>query len=222
MKILAIETSTLTGSVALLEDEAVLGEITLSVSVQHSERLMPAIEQLLSNARVDLSEIDLFAVTVGPGSFTGLRIGIAAVQGLAMAGHQPILGVSTLQSLAYQGIFFPGLIVPCLNAYRGEIYWGLYQKVPGSFWCESVLEDCVTPVAPLLKELSARGEKALLLGNGYDTYRDQFNLDGQNIVIAPSPMCYPKASHTAFLALQRWQKGERDELVLPRYFRVPG
>ncbi len=203
MKVLAIETSTLTGSVALLEDDRVVEERVLSNQLQHSVDLMPAIDEVLSKNKMPLSGIDLFAVGNGPGSFTGLRIGIATAQGLALPFQKPLVGISSLHALACQGADFEGLVIPCLNAYRNEIYWGLYQKVPGTFWLEPVLEDRVTSVEMLLKEVKERDEKALFLGHGYDA-------------------SHPKASHVGFLALEQWKKGERSSTVLPRYLRSPG
>lgn len=220
MKILAIETSTLTGSVALLEDDSIIGEITLSVSVQHSERLMPAIDQLLCDASTKPSDIDLYAVATGPGSFTGLRIGIAAAQGLSLSQGRPVIGVSTLEALAFHGAFFPGLIVPLLDAYRGEVYRGLYRGGSGSL--EAIDEDRVTGIQPLIEELRRQDAEVLLLGNGAEIHGDQIQKALGKTTVAPGPLRNPRASNVAFLALRKSKEAIPREPPFPRYLRQPG
>ncbi len=210
MRILGIETSTLTGSVALVEDGRLLGETTLSVSVQHSERLMPAIEQLLKDAAVAPPQIDLFAVAEGPGSFTGLRIGIAAAQGLAMAHAKPLAGVSTLRGLAMNAALFPGPVVPVLNAFRGEVYFGVYRMKEGR--PETVQDDGVLPVADFLERLRSFEDEPLLLGNGLEVLKAEFKGHA-----ASAPFHTPRAANIAFLA-----EVSTPSTVLPRYLRRPG
>ncbi len=285
MNILAIETSTLTGSVALCSVDQVIGELTLSVSVQHSERLMPAIDQLLFGGRyrsppeppicssgsqrslrsvgpnTDKSSIkttiatcsttsplgralsgcrlnrglvsksdptdthslvDLIAVAKGPGSFTGLRIGIAAAQGLAMAWNKPIVGVSTLESLALNGLYFSGIIVPVLNAYRGEIYRGLYRGDSESL--ERLSDDRVVGIPEFIEEIRGLDQSILLLGNGMEICGKQVReaLGTERIQSPPPPLRNPRASNVALIASQKWKSGFFQEPVLPRYLRKPG
>lgn len=235
MKILAIETATLTGSVALLHQTndanplggEIVGEITLSVSVQHSERLMPAITELLRSAGTGTEEIDLFAVSKGPGSFTGLRIGIAAAQGLALAHRRPVVGVSTLEALAQNGLFFPGLIVPLLNAYRGEVYQGLYQMKEGRL--ESLEEEKVIPISETITLLRShiereQGAPLFFLGNGCKESAQEIvaALGSDRVSFAPPPWNHPRASQVAWLALEKWNLGMKGETVLPNYLRRPG
>jgi len=228
MQVLAIETSTLTGSVALLSGEEVIGEITLSVSVQHSERLMPAVERLLTDSNLTATDIDLYAVAIGPGSFTGLRIGIATAQGLSLAGGKPLVGVSTLEALAVNALFFPGLIVPILNANRGEIYRGLYQQKNVGTYCgpylNAVDEDRVIGVDKLIAELRHFEGPILLLGNGTQLHKEKLlkELGGKQISFAPPSLQIPRASHLAVLALEKWNRGDVNQTALPRYLRVPG
>lgn len=220
MNVLAIETSTLTGSVALLSEGKVRGEITLSVSVQHSERLMPTIERLLQDTD---SPIDLFAVATGPGSFTGLRIGIAAALGLALAAGKPVVGISTLEGLAWNGIFFPGLIVPVLNAYRGEVYRGLYRR--GAGWSlEAIEEDKAVSPTDLIRELKDHNARTLLLGNGVAICGEKVveAVGDDRVRIAPAPFANPRASNIAFIAVEKFSAGLSSEPVLPRYLRKAG
>jgi tRNA threonylcarbamoyladenosine biosynthesis protein TsaB len=210
VKILGIETSTLTGSVALVADGRLLGETTLSVSVQHSERLMPAIEQLLQDAGVGPGDVDLFAVADGPGSFTGLRIGIAAAQGLALAHGRPVAGVSTLRGLAMNAALHPGPIVPVLNAYRGAVYFGVYRMENGR--PEPEEDDAALPVRDFLDRLPSFGENALVLGDGIEILGA---VSGARI--APVLLHTPRAAHIAFLA-----EISTSGAVLPRYLRKAG
>lgn len=218
MNILGIETSTLTGSVALMIDHEIRGEITLSVSARHSERLMPMIDQLLRDCDLSPSEIDLYAVSTGPGSFTGLRIGIAAAQGLSAATGKPLIGVSSLQALALNGCFFSGLVVPVIDAFRGEIYRGLYEKN-----C-SLEEDAVKSPENLANELKEKNEKVLLLGNGVSVCRQALEkvLSHDWIELAPPHLTSPRASNVAILAQEHFQSGVTKEPVMPHYLRVPG
>ena len=234
MRILAIETSTLTGSVALLSDGDLLGEITLSVSAQHSERLMPAIQRLLEDTlspplmvrggQGGIREIDLIAVATGPGSFTGLRIGIAAAQGLALAQGKPVIGIPTLEGLAMNGLFFPGLIVPILDAFRGEVYRGLYQMVPGTFCSlRPAGEDRASGIPDLIAELRSREEEILLLGNGVEKFGDEIvrGLQGKAIA-APPPLHQPRATNIASMAALKYQGGAKAGLPIPNYLRRAG
>ena len=233
MKVLAIETSTLTGSVALLEIPPsplcqrgvmggfVIGEVTLSVSLQHSERLMPAIADLLRDAAVAPSEVDLYAVAIGPGSFTGLRIGLAAAQGLPLAHDKPVVGVSTLEGIAFHGVYYPGVVVPLLNAYRNELYWGLYRGVGG---VPKVLEeDRVSPVEELISWVRHQSERCLLLGDGLKVYGERLmaELGPEKIDLAPAHLQNPRGAHIAVLAVEKSRQGHQPE-PLPKYLRRPG
>ena len=217
MIVLAIETSTLTGSVALLECERLLGEITLSVSIQHSESLMPAIDQLLKNTQKSISDVDLFAVSHGPGSFTGLRIGIAVGQGFSAANHKPLIGISSLETLAYSLHSFSGIIVPVINAFRGEVFRGFYRADGKSL--KALKPDAVMSPTASLEELSSQSESCLLVGNGVTLLPEA----SQKLQIAPDLFHVPRAAAVGVLAKQKWaQKADASEPVLPVYLRQPG
>ena len=127
MRVLAVETSTLAGGVAILDGDRVVGEYLLDVRVTHSERLMVAIDRVLGDASVAIGDLDGVAVAVGPGSFTGLRIGLGTVKGLVFGRSIPVAGVPTLDAMA-AGIPFSGLpVVPVLTARRNEVYTSRYR-----------------------------------------------------------------------------------------------
>lgn len=223
MKILAIDTSTLTGSVALMKDGDVVGEMTLSVSAKHSERLLPAVDRLLSDAGESLEAIDLFATSVGPGSFTGLRIAIATVQAFCLAHQRPFFGISTLQALACNGGLFSGLVIPLLDARRGEVYAGIY-RVNGTRPPQIIGEElALTPeqLVETLQEPNLARSNILLVGEGSRVYREKLNqgLKGRAL-FAPPAMNYPRAAHVGSLAYFQVQRGGvPDKHLLPRYVR---
>jgi len=170
MKVLAVETSTLMGSVAVVESDRILCELTLSVEETHSSQLMPAIDYVLKTARCTPDRLDGLAIALGPGSFTGLRIGMAAVKGLAVAAGKPVAGISTLEAMAWSFPFCPHLICPMLDARMNEIYTAWFEAGDGRVWRRS--EDVALPVADFLK--SAKKE-AVFFGPGALRYRAEIS-----------------------------------------------
>jgi tRNA threonylcarbamoyladenosine biosynthesis protein TsaB len=128
MRILSVDTSSERGSVCLMDGGEVAGEVRLACSIQHSERLFGSIEFLFRYVKFRLEDVDLFAAARGPGSFTGLRIGLAATAGFAAAFNKPAIGVSTLEALAWNAGETAALIAPTIDARRGEVYGGLYRR----------------------------------------------------------------------------------------------
>jgi tRNA threonylcarbamoyladenosine biosynthesis protein TsaB len=163
MRVLAVETSTLAGGAALLDDAHVVGEYALDVSATHSERLMGAIDRLLTDAGWTPRDLEGLAVAVGPGSFTGLRIGLSTVKGLALALGIPIAAVPTLDALA-AGLPYAGLpVCPVLDARKREVYASLYR------WDGSAMRREWDYLAIAPRELSERlREPVIVLGDGAD------------------------------------------------------
>ena len=128
MRVLAVDTSSERGSVCLVDDSSVLGEIRLKRSVQHSDRLFRSIDFLLRYVPFELPDIDLFVAARGPGSFTGLRVGLAAMEAFSAAHDKPGVGISTLEALAWKCGFTGTWIAPVIDARRGEVYGGLYRR----------------------------------------------------------------------------------------------
>ncbi|MBI4196920.1 MAG: tRNA (adenosine(37)-N6)-threonylcarbamoyltransferase complex dimerization subunit type 1 TsaB [Deltaproteobacteria bacterium] len=228
VKILAVDTSTLTGSVALLFEEEkqlkTIGEITLSVSVVHSERLLPAIQRLLEEAGASLAEIDLFGVAHGPGSFTGLRIGMATVQGLSLSTGKPAVGVSSLETLAMNAVLHDGLVVPMFDARRGEVYSAVY-KANGARprGLESVEPEVAVSPEKFLELLSLRDEPTfLMIGRGAEVYRTVIlERLGSRALFAPALLNIPRASHVGLLAWEGASENRpaRENPLSPRYLR---
>ena len=128
MKVLGIDTATMMGSIGLIDDEGAIAEYSLNIRATHSERLMPAIDRLLKDSGIMPKDIDGFAVSIGPGSFTGLRIGLATVKGFAMGCNKPVAAVSTLEALAFNLAYAEYLICPILDARRNEVYAAMFKS----------------------------------------------------------------------------------------------
>ncbi len=165
MKILAFDTSATIASVALCEDTKLLAEYTVNNGNTHSETLLPMIEALLAQFSLSVSDIDLFAVSSGPGSFTGVRIGAATLKGLAFASDKPCVGVSTLHAIAENLSVCKGLICPVMNARRSQVYTALFRS-DGKV-LERLMPDSAISIAELDEKLAAFGEPVYFSGDGY-------------------------------------------------------
>jgi tRNA threonylcarbamoyladenosine biosynthesis protein TsaB len=204
--ILALETATLCGSVALVSRTGCLAEFSLQSGETHSRRILAGIDWLLKETGIDWQTVDAIAVSQGPGSFTGLRIGLATAKGLALAGAAKLIGIGTLDGLAAQ-LFAAGeiLICPVLDARKKEVYSGFYkcddQGIPrrqGQYLVISPEQLCQRITEPVV-----------LLGDGAAVYRDLFNEKlGNYLRTAPAGLFFPRAATIGLLALEKWQQGE--------------
>lgn len=199
MKILAIDTSALTATVAILSEDTLIGEISTTTKLTHSQTLMPMIDELLRKVSLDITDIDLFACSEGPGSFTGLRIGIGTIKGLAYGLGKPVVAVSTLEALAHNISVTDLLICPIMDARRGQVYNGLYRYNKGMLEC--ITEPRALSVEDLCEEIT---EKAIFLGDGVKVHRGKISgLLGGNALFAPPHNQLQKAGSVAFAALDK-------------------
>jgi tRNA threonylcarbamoyladenosine biosynthesis protein TsaB len=183
MRVLAVDTTGAHGSVAIVaggELEGILG--ARETSPKHAESLLPTIERLLRTLSLRLEEIDGFAVAVGPGSFTGLRIGIAAVEGLSFATGKPAAGVSALEATAFRYRHVDGLIVSLIEAYRGEVYGAAYRARAGGLHLE--VEPCCTSVSRILNDLPR--QPSLVAGTGLLRHRSEVESHAAGAFLADS------------------------------------
>ena len=170
MRLLALDSAGLVASVALVEEENLLAEYTMNFKKTHSETLLPMIDAMVQLTGVKLSEIDAIAVSAGPGSFTGLRIGSATAKGLGYALHKPLISVPTLEGMAYHFVESQKLICPMMDARRKQVYTGIYRFIDGEFVIvEDGLACAVTELADMVNEL---GEEIIFLGDGVPVYQD--------------------------------------------------
>ena len=217
MKILAVDTSTSSCSVAIAEDEALLAETTLVSSETHSRHLVRLIETIISGAGLSLDRIEAFAVARGPGSFTGLRIGIGTVKGLAVAGDCPVVGVSTLAALAWQVGPTDHVICPIIDARRSEVYAATYRCEPSG--PVPVDAEQVTTIDSLLATLEL---PAVFIGSGAIAYRRQIaEKAGRRALFAAAGLNIGRAAAIAALGARRLLSGEADdtETLVPTYLR---
>ncbi len=217
MKILAVDTSTQTCSVALIDDEALIGETTTGLHQTHSKHLMSLIEQLLAVAGLRIDAVDALAVVRGPGSFTGLRIGISSVKGLAAATGKPAVGVSSLEALAWQCSSYNGRIYPMIDARKAEVYAAGYLAANG---CLQRLdaEQVSTPA----NVLTSCETPCLFVGSGALLYQDMIrDRLGANAFLASTLQHHVRASAVAHLAWQGFKQGKFGEngQLIPDYVR---
>lgn len=220
MLILGIDTATVQVSVAIGGHEGVLASTQTVRARQHAEILTPAIAFACRQARIELSEVSVVAVDVGPGLFTGLRVGVATAKAMAHALRVPMIGVPSLDLLAFSVRFTPKLTVAVVDARRGEVYHAFYRPVPGGM--QRITEHRVTSPEDLASELLASGEECLLVGDGALRYREVF--DGlHKVEIVEEGLAYPSATSLVMLAhaqalREQWVKPWE---LAPLYLRKP-
>ncbi|MBQ4131096.1 MAG: tRNA (adenosine(37)-N6)-threonylcarbamoyltransferase complex dimerization subunit type 1 TsaB [Clostridia bacterium] len=199
MKILAIDCSAKSVSVAIAENGKLISEVFLNIKLTHSETLMPIMEQVLSNARLTLKDIDAFAVTAGPGSFTGIRIGISAIKGMAFADEKSVFAFSTLEAMALSQLGVPqftGVICGLMDARRNQFYNALFEIKNGEI---HRLTDDRTIEADVLKdELLALDCPVMLMGDGAELFASLSNED--TFYLAPETVRVQRASGIAIKA----------------------
>jgi tRNA threonylcarbamoyladenosine biosynthesis protein TsaB len=215
--LLTVDTATAAGSVALSRGETLLGELLLNVPATHTDRLLLSVRQLLEDAGTAVAQLDAFGVVLGPGSFTGLRVGVATVKGLALAARRPVVGVSTLQALALQCPFARYPVCTLLDARKQEVYAGLYGWEGGRPL--PLRPEAVLPPERLLDSLEG---EILFVGDGAFVYRTLIARHlGARAHFAPWPLQPPRASAAAALALAAFRRGETVPLpqLAPLYIR---
>ncbi len=219
MRILGIETATTTGSVAVMSPGGLIAQYTLNIEVTHSERLMATVDRVLTDARLALADIDGLAVSIGPGSFTGLRVGLSTVKGLALASNKPVAAVPTLKALAWNAAAAARPVCPLLDARKKEVYAALYRfdgKEIGQIMAERAIS---------LEGLAgALQEETVFLGEGARLYRQELTaLLGGRALFAPLSAGAPSAASVAEIGMAMLAKGEAvdPDNLTPLYIRRP-
>ena len=221
--ILAVDTSAKPVSCALAEDGRVLASFSANTGLTHSQTLMPMIENLLTVAEKKVGDLDAVAVNAGPGSFTGVRIGVSAVKGLAFTGDLPCVAVSTLESMAENTAAVPGAIICCLmDARCQQVYGALFEKSEDGSVCR-LSEDEALTVAQMGERIAALEKPVVLVGDGsemcYRVWKDTIS----SVYLAPPSVRYQSAAATAVIACRRFAEGKTisAEELLPLYLRLP-
>ena len=204
---------------AIVEEGVLIAEYTLNVTATHSERLLPAVDRLLKDSKLTILDIEGFAVSLGPGSFTGLRIGISTVKGFAIATGRGVVGVPTLDILAHNVVFTQRLVCPLMDARKGEVYTALYKGDGRGKLVKLTPDLALTP-----DEVLARiGEPVIFLGDGTQVYQDRLAAGKVDCLFAPMYLNQVRASVLADLSLPRFEQGDtlRGREILPIYCRPP-
>ena len=221
MKILSLDTATQAATCAILDDDKVLGEITFNFKKQHSQILMPMIDDLFKNTQMSIGDIDAFVASKGPGSFTGLRIGMATVKGLSQGSKKPFVCVSTLDSLAYNLAYTSGIICPILDALRDNVYTALYNFDNNEL--NQTLDYVNISIDELINKLKDKDCNITFVGDGVPKFKEKLIANLPNISFAPAHLNLAKASSLGELGLKLLASGVTDDIygAIPIYLRKP-
>nr|MBQ8244217.1 tRNA (adenosine(37)-N6)-threonylcarbamoyltransferase complex dimerization subunit type 1 TsaB [Oscillospiraceae bacterium] len=220
MLILAFETTAKAGSVALLDETRLLGESYQNTGLTHSQTLMVMAEDLLKQCGKKVSDITAVAVAQGPGSFTGVRIGVAAAKGMSWGGELPCYGVSTLEAMAETLGVYQGYVCPCMDARRSQVYNALFYVNRGDI--QRIRPDRAIALAELGEELKTLEEPVFLVGDGaklcYNTLADAL----PGLVLPPEHRQHQRASGVALAAAKKIAAGESGDAnaLAPNYLRL--
>lgn len=217
MNILAIDTSNQVMSTAVLNGEQLIAEYTTNVKKNHSIALMPAVEKVLKEAGLSPEDLNKIVVARGPGSYTGVRIGVTTAKTMAWTLNIPVVGVSSLEAAAFNGLYFPGLICSFFDARRGRVFAGVYQPEDGEL--NKVLDEQNVLFTDWLEELKHQQEKVLFIGNDFSLHRENImECLGDQAVIAEPYYHIPRAAVLGYIGK------DRDEEVIhsftPNYLRL--
>ncbi|MDL2296053.1 tRNA (adenosine(37)-N6)-threonylcarbamoyltransferase complex dimerization subunit type 1 TsaB [Lachnospiraceae bacterium OttesenSCG-928-E19] len=206
MRILALDSSGLVASVAIVEEEQILAEYTVNYKMTHSQTLLPMLDTVVDMLGVDLNTIDAIAIAGGPGSFTGLRIGTATAKGLGLALEKPLIHIPTAEGMAYNLFGTKGLICPIMDARRNQVYTGIYRYEEAF---EVVENQMAISVEEMIEKINGYGEKVVFLGDGVPVYREQIR-EGIRVpyAFAPANMNRQRAASVGTLGMWKLKKGE--------------
>lgn len=231
-KVLALDSSGLVASVALVEgdgfENTLRAEYTVNYKKTHSQTLLPMLDEIVKMTEFDLESVDAIAVTAGPGSFTGLRIGSATAKGLGLALQKPLVAVPTLDALAYNLYGVEGLICPLMDARRNQVYTGIYEFRQGRL--QRLMEPAAVDIAEVAEKLCAFQRDVIFLGDGVPVYRHrltevllaELTQEGRKHCCAPAHLSRQRAGSAGMLALSYIREGKTETAAehRPDYFRL--
>ncbi len=225
MKILGIESASLPASVALFCDDRIIGSEKTDLKKTHSETLLPMVDSLFKKCDMTMKEIDAIAVSVGPGSFTGLRIGVSAAKGLAFPYHIPVIPVPTLDAMAYSFFASPFIIVPLMDARRSEAYTGFYRFSGSDF--QPLLSPLSLPITEVIRKAEDFSEEyqtpALYTGDGLPVFSEAISENAKrDYLLAPPHLRTENAESVCVLGQKLFTEGIRKtpEEIMPFYLRA--
>lgn len=221
MNILAVDTSATSASVCVAQENKIIGEFSINTSLTHSQTLVPMIEQVSEKTGISLDNIDAIAVNAGPGSFTGVRIGVAAVKGIAFSRNIPCVSVSTLESMAYNMLDSECIVCAVMDARCSQVYNALFKVSNGK--AERLIEDRALSLADLKLDLQKFSEKIILVGDGAEITFNYLENSLQNVFLASVNNRIQKASSIACVAFEKIKNDETISAseLMPVYLRLP-
>lgn len=219
MLVLSVDSSCSTATCALVKDDEILAEINLNDKKQHSVILMDLIDSILNEYKIDVNDLDAFIISRGPGSFTGLRIGMATLKGLAFASKKPLLSVSTLDALAYNAIPFQGIICPIMDALRDNVYTCLYKSENNSL--NPLIEENCLDINELVTILKEQDLPIIFVGDGIAKHKEFLQENVPNSFFASNTSNFPKASSVGELGIKKINEGIIEDIntINPIYLR---
>jgi len=220
MLVLALDSTETTGTAAICEDGKLVGQTTLNASLTHSETLLPVIASLLENCRKSVADVDLFSCSVGPGSFTGVRIGVSTIKGLAFDSGKPCIGVSSLEALAYNFVGFDGVVCPVMDARRSQVYNAMFRIENSKVL--RLTKDRMISLDELSEELKNFDKDTVYVCGGATTFLSE-KYSGANVKFAEELLRYESGFSVALAAYCRYKDGLGDVLndseLVPTYLR---
>ena len=218
---LAFDSTAKAASVAVCDDEKLLALYNIDNGLTQSELLLPMAENMLKSLKLTFDDVDLLACAVGPGSFTGVRIGVALVKGIAFGKNIPCISVSTLDELAENLAGLDGIIVPCMDARRQQVYTATYRGKGGTL--DKLTPDRAIAIAELAEELKAFDEPIYLVGDGYEVTKRGLAAAGILTKETPKLLITENAYSVAIAAKRKYDNGEitTDLEIAPTYLRMP-
>ncbi len=221
MRILALESSAVAASCAIMQDGKLISESFVNIGLTHSQTLLPLTQQALTAANLSVDDIDIFAVAAGPGSFTGIRIGVAAVKGLTFAKSKPCYAVSTLEAMAWSAAIEDTIICPVMDARCMQVYTALFEHKDGQM--HRLLEDSAIKTDELCNILSGYSKNVLFIGDGTDKFISTMQQNGIKCFAAPISVRHQHASGVACAAYKAYTDNIppiKAEQLVPCYLRL--
>ena len=225
MKILALDSSGLVASVAVLEDDSCIAEYTINYKKTHSQTLLPMLDEVSRMIELDLNSIDAIAVAAGPGSFTGLRIGSATAKGLGQALGKPLIGIPTVDGLAFNLYGTDKLICPLMDARRNQTYTGLYEFVrkEDAYELSILKEQCAVALEEIIECINEKGREVIFLGDGVPVFKAQLEEKVKvPFSFAPASCNRQRAAVVGTLAFSYVKLGKMQDAAshMPDYLRL--
>lgn len=221
MKILALDSSGLVASVAIATEDSLIAEYTVNYKKTHSQTLLPMLDEIVSMVGLDMSEVDAITITAGPGSFTGLRIGSATAKGLGLALNKPIVGVPTVDALAYNMYGSDKMICPIMDARRDQVYTGLYEFKDNKLVV--ILPQKAVDMDELIDEINLAGREVVFLGDAVPIQSERIaSRIKVGYSFAPLHMNRQRAGAVAALGIEYYKKGLMENAAehQPIYLRM--